>query len=480
MRQNEFTQYALSEEIIKSLTLLKYTKPTEVQQAVLPELLSGLDVVVKSKTGSGKTAAFAIPLCERVTWDEYYPQALVLEPTRELAVQVKEEIFHIGRMKRLKVPVVFGGYPIEKEIITLKQKAHIVVGTPGRVHDHLRRGTLSLTQVRYLIIDEADLMLSMGFIDEMKAILDVLPKDRVTVLCSATLGEHLEKLISEYMKSPKRIILDEETETVAAIDECCYQVENEEKSELLMNLLYQENPDRAMIFCATREMVNALYHKLKRAGVRCGMIHGGMEQRERLQMVDEYREGTFRYLIASDVAARGIDFDNITHVINYDFPTGKETYVHRIGRTGRNGKSGVAISFYNESESRMVREVEAFTGKEIVRKETPKKEQLLDAKGIFEKRQKERIVKKARKGAAFQGSITKLTIGGGRKSKMRAIDVVGAISNIDGITSNDIGIIDVRDSITYVEIHNGKGQLVHDALQNKTVKGKIRKVRVTR
>jgi superfamily II DNA/RNA helicase len=269
-----------------------------------------------------------------------------------------------------------------------------------------------------------------------------------------------------------------ETETVSQIAQELYFVDSETKYQTLLTLLIQENPKDCMIFCATREMVNTLFHKLSRDKIKCGMLHGELDQRERLQTTEDFRDGRFHYLICTDVAARGIDFDHITHVIHYDFPTGRETYVHRTGRTGRNGSDGKAISLVTIEEKKMVDAVEAYTLQKIEKKVCPNRAELDE--DAFWKKQKEKNVRKARKGDVFHKTIMRLSIGGGKKSKMRAVDIVGAICNIDGVSAEDIGIIDVRDSLTYVEILNNKGKIVLDELQNKTIKGKIRKVHITR
>lgn len=478
IENNQFGTYSLSPEIVEALTLLGYTEPTKIQSDVIPLALAGKDIVAKSQTGTGKTAAFAIPICDRIRWEENRPQALVLEPTRELAVQVRDEIFHIGRKKRIKVPAVFGGFPIDKQIQTLRQKSHIVVGTPGRVMDHIRRESLKLNEVEYLVIDEADLMLDMGFLEDVKQIISMLPATRQILLFSATLKESVKNLIEEYMTDAVSVIHESDTETVTKIEQIIYEMEADDKYSVFVNVLMQENPESCMIFCGTREMVNVLYQKLKRDQIRCGMIHGEMEQRDRLRTIEQFRTGQLRCLIATDVASRGVDFENLTHVLNYDFPTGKETYVHRIGRTGRNGKTGKAISLVSPSDESMRRQVEGYIGMTISVRPCPLRSELNTA--AFWESQRKRPVLKARKGAALNRAITRLTIGGGRKSKMRAVDIVGTICSIETIQPEDIGIIDVRDSVTYVEILNGKGTLVLEALQDKPIKGKLRKVRTSR
>ena len=478
MNQNQFAGFGLSEEILETLRLLKYEAPTPIQKEVIPLVLAGKDVIAKSQTGPGKTAAFAIPICEKVIWEENRPQALVLEPTRELAVQVREELFHVGRKKRLKVPAVFGGFPIDKQIQTLKQKSHIVVGTPGRVMDHIRRDSLKTDKIRCLVIDEADLMLDMGFLDDVKQIMDSIPGRIQILLFSATIGERVKQLSDAYLSEAAVIEMESETETARGIEQAVYNTGSEEKYQTLFRVLVREKPSDCMIFCGTREMVNVLYRKLSKDGLRCGMIHGEVDQADRLKTIEAFRDGRIHYLIATDVAARGVDFDNISHVVNYDFPTNKETFVHRCGRTGRNGKTGRAISLVTEEEERMKQAVEAYIGETLPVVECP----VPDEQEIrsFKNSQRNQTPLKVRKGAALNKSIMRLSIGGGKKSKIRAVDIVGTICNVEGIGSEDIGIIDVRESLTYVEILNGKGELVLEALQSKPIKGKLRKVRKTR
>lgn len=478
MNEKLFSSYRIGSDILEALNMLQYKTPTKVQELVIPLALEEKDLVVKSKTGSGKTAAFGIPICEKADWDENHPQAIVLEPTRELADQVSNELFRIGRRKRLKVPAVFGGFPIDKQIRTIKQKSHIVVGTPGRTLDLIEHEALKLDKIRYLVIDEADLMLDMGFLDDVKRVIECLPENRVTMLFSATIDENVQQLSRDYMKNPQEIFLESKTLTVDQIEQTGYYVENEEKLSCLMDVLINENPKSCMIFCATREMVNVLYRQLRKAKVRCCMLHGLVDQKERLKTIEDFREGRFFYLVATEVAARGIDFEEITHVINYDLPTSKEAYVHRIGRTGRNGKSGKAISFIQKDEIRMLRTIERYTNVPIAIKEIGTAEDRDEKEKAFRRRQQQKMQQKASKGAVVQKDITKLSIGGGRKSKLRAGDIVGTICSVEGVTADDIGVIDVRDSITYVEILNHKGKQVVDQLQERTIKGKIRKVKV--
>lgn len=470
-----FRNYNLSEDILKALDLLGYKEPTNIQKEVIPAILDGKHVVAKAPTGSGKTAAFAIPICEKVIWEENAPQALILEPTRELTVQVSEETFNIARKKRLKVPAVFGGFPIYKQIQTLRQRAHIVVGTPGRVMDLIRRGKLKLDKISYLVIDEADQMLDMGFIDEVKKIIELIPSKFNISLFSATLRPEIEQIVEKYIKDSVKIMQEPDEKQSIAITQKIYDVNMENKYETLIDILISENPENCMIFCGTRVMVNTLCQKLKRNRISCKMLHGDMEQRERLKTVDAFKRGVFRFLIATDVASRGVHFENITHVINYDFPTSRETYIHRIGRTGRNGKTGTAISLVCKSERRKLKAVESYIGQKLPILKRPVNDEQTQKE--FWKKHRGNAEIKPKKGAALQQGIMRLAIGGGRKSKMRAGDIVGAICNIEGVEIEDIGIIDIRDSISHVEILNNKGVRVRKYLQAKPIKGKIRNVK---
>lgn len=477
--KTNFNQLELSQETRDTLSLLGYHHPTPIQEQTIPLLLEGRDMVAQSQTGSGKTAAFGIPICDSVLWEENAPQALILEPTRELAVQVQDELFQLGRKRRLKIPVVFGGMPIHKELLSLRQKSHIVVGTPGRVMDHIRRESLELQNLKYLIIDEADLMLDMGFLEEVGEIIDCVEDKTgqvIKALFSATIGEHIEGFIKTHMPAAANVTILGEALAVQQIAQYVYEVEKDDKFALLMKILQKENPGDCMIFCETREIVHTLFQKLRRKRIRVGMLHGGMEQRDRLYAIGDFRQGKFHIFITTDVAARGIDFPDITHVINYDFPTKKENYVHRIGRTARAGKSGVAISFVSENEQKAKQEAERYSGVKIEKLDAANWSVAEADKKTFAKRQKEKVILKEGKGAVFKETILKLTIGGGKKSKMRAGDIVGAICGVEGVAAEDIGIIDVRDSITFVEILNGKGEMVYETLQKKPIKGKLRKI----
>lgn len=476
MTNINFKDYKLSNEILKSLNMLNYKTPTKVQQEVIPVALENKDVLVKSQTGSGKTATFAIPICELVDWDENKPQALILTPTRELAIQVKEDVFNIGRFKRIKVPALYGKSSFSLQAKELKQKTHIVVGTPGRTIDHIKEGNFITDNIKYLVLDEADEMLSMGFLEQVEEIISLLPKNRVTMLFSATMPDDINRLSKKYMKNHVTIEIEAKTLTVDRIQQDGYNIEETGKLNLLKDVTTIENPDSCVIFCNTQVKVESLYNELRKLKYPCDKIHGGMEQDERIKVMNNFKKGYFRYLIATDVAARGIDIDNITHVINYDVPVLRESYVHRIGRTGRAGKEGRAITFVMKSDERRMFEIYSYTGKELTMKMKPSKRLVMSLKPEFDKKLEQRQKVKEDKGANLSQEIMKIHINAGKKTKMRPVDIVGTLCSIEGMNAEDIGVISVLDISTYVEILNNKGEMVLKALQTKNIKGRPRKV----
>lgn len=476
MTKVSFKDYNLSDDLLKAIDILKFQSPTKVQQQVIPIALEDKDIVVKSQTGSGKTAAFAIPICQLVDWSENRPQALVLTPTRELALQIKEDFFNIGRFKRIKVLAVYGKAPFYNQERELKQKTHIVVGTPGRIIDHIEKGTLDTSGIKYLIIDEADEMFNMGFIEQIETIIESLPKERTTMLFSATMPTDVEFLCSRYMKEPIYVEIEAQSLTVDRIKQERYAVDEVDKIEFLKDITIIENPDSCIIFCNTREKVDEVYIELKRSNYTCDKIHGGMEQKDRTKVMDNFKHGYFRYLVATDVAARGIDVDNITHVINYDIPRETEAYVHRIGRTGRVGRKGKAITFVTNQEKRYLDDINEYIEKDILLKERPAKELVRNSREAFYEKLEIRPEIKEAKGEELNKEIMKLHINAGKKTKMRPVDIVGTLCNIEGMTADDIGIINLQDISTFVEILNNKGEMVLERLQTTPIKGRLRNV----
>jgi ATP-dependent RNA helicase DeaD len=477
MNTKQFTDYQLSDELFKALTSLGYETPTEVQSQVIPLSLNQQDLVVKSQTGSGKTASYGIPLCELVIWNENKPQVLILTPTRELALQVNEDLMNIGRFKRIKSTALYGKSPFHIQRAELKQRTHMVVGTPGRVMDHIERGSLLLDRIQYLVIDEADEMLNMGFIDQVQGIIQKLPNQRVTMLFSATFPEDIAKLSRQYMNNPVEVEIKASGLTTTTIDHVQIEVSEGGKLDLLQNLLIVENPESCIIFCRTQEHVDQLFREMVELDYPVDRIHGGMEQEERFEVMKAYRAGQFRYLVATDVAARGIDISDITHVINYDIPLEKESYVHRTGRTGRAGKAGKAITFVTPRDIRRLVEIEDYIGIKIPKQKAPSDDAVDLRREEFLMTLKAGPVLKKDKREQLNNQIMKLNFNAGKKKKLRAVDFVGTIAKLDGITADDIGIITIMDHVTDVEILNGKGPLVLEIMKNTTVKGKLLKVR---
>lgn len=485
MEKISFESLGLSPEILKALTSLRYYSPTAVQEQVLPLALEKQDIIVESQTGSGKTAAFGIPLCEDTVWEENKPQALILVPTRELALQIKEEIMNIGRLKRIKVTAVFGKSPFKTQKSELKQKSHIVVGTPGRILEHLQEGTFAIDKVRTLVLDEADEMLHMGFIDQVEAIIDYLPKNRQTMLFSATMPPEVERLATFYMRDNQMKVQMEKSDanTPRILQSYIKVLPTLAKEKLLLDLLTVANPEASIIFCNTKDAVDTVDTYLAKAGLPVDKLHGGMDQEDRLAVLHAFRSGKLRYLVATDVASRGIDIDNITHVVNYDVPFEKESFIHRTGRTGRAGKTGQALTMVAENDHFRWQEVRDYAFEdpdaaiEIV---APNERTVSRAKAAFDKKNQTRMKPRVARNKELNQGITKIYFNGGKKKKLRAIDFVGTLTNIKGITAEDIGIITIQENVTYVEILNEKGSYVISEMQERTVKGKKLKVHKAR
>ncbi len=472
MDKIEFKQYGLSQEILHSLKKMGYKEPTEVQEQVLPLVLAGRDIIVQAQTGSGKTAAFAIPICNKIVLEQKNPQVLVLTPTRELAVQVQEDIANIGRFCRIRVAAIYGQQPIYVQKSQLRQRVHVIVATPGRILDHLQRGNVTLAEIKYLVLDEADEMLNMGFIDQVQTILQLIPNNRVTMLFSATMPYAIEEICFQYMQSPERIEVASKNPTTARIEQYYYSMEENDKFDCLNQIIDNQGPEACIVFCHTREKVEQLCQRMKAQGYNCWDLHGGMEQRDRLATMQSFKNGEFPFLIATDVAGRGIDIEELSLVINYDVPVEKEKYVHRIGRTGRIDNPGVAITLVSPNEMKMLHEIEDYVGYQIPEKTISSLGEVVHVKAIVQAGYEARQMSTRFRRAELKNEITRIRINAGKKKKMRPGDILGAISNIDSISASDIGIIDVQDNFTYVDILANKGSLVLEALQTVPIKGK--------
>ena len=343
-----FRALGLSDRTLESLADFGFVDPTPIQEQAIPALLDNLDVVGLAQTGSGKTVAFGAPMVERLDASRPEVQAIVLVPTRELAQQVLDVIDQMAAPYDLKVVGLLGGRALQRDFAALDSGPHVVVGTPGRIIDHLRRGTLSLRSVGYAVLDEADQMLDIGFLPDIRRILGRTPKRRQTSLFSATMPTSIRRLIWQFMDDPETVSVDPELSTVESIEQIYYEVAHRDKTRGLRELVERELKGRTLVFCNTRRGVDRLADQLQHDGIEVGALHGDMDQRRRDRVVDHFRKGELDILIATNVAARGIDIPEITHVVNFDMPQNVEEYIHRTGRTGRAGRDGKAITFVSE------------------------------------------------------------------------------------------------------------------------------------
>lgn len=479
----KFIDFNLDKEILKALSNLLYNKPSQVQQQVIPRLLNYEDIVVKSKTGSGKTASFGIPICQDVDINSSYIQALIVVPTRELAIQVSDEISSIGRLKKVRCSAIFGKQPIKDQIITLKQRVHIVVATPGRIIDHIQRKTINLDNIKYLIIDEADKMFNKGFIEQMELIINNTPKNKSIGLFSATIDENIESICNKHMKKFNLIdIQSNEDIKNKQIKDKIIRVEENKKYDTLKNIIYSEHPDSTIIFCNTKDKVSNLYKKLKSDGFLVEQIHGDMSQDKRIFVIKDLKNNKFNVLVSTDVASRGIHIDDISLVVNYDVTRDKENYIHRIGRTGRNNKYGKAITIATSKDEKYIDEIQSYTGYIIQDLEDINEEIVNQGKIVFEEKKKDILKNRKNKtiNKKTHDEVTRLYLNVGKKKKIRVIDIVGAFNNIEGISNEDIGVINVEDLCSYVDILNHKGEKILKNYKQINIKKKVVKIKKDR
>tara|TARA_B110001454_G_scaffold171291_1_gene162070 strand:- start:101516 stop:102859 length:1344 start_codon:yes stop_codon:yes gene_type:complete len=442
---------------------LGFEQMTPIQAQSIPLLLEGKDIIGRSKTGSGKTAAFILPILQNSNLKQRTPQALILCPTRELSVQVSKEARKFGRkMNELQVVAVYGGVPAREQILSLQSGPQIIVGTPGRVLDLIDRRALYLEDVKTFVIDEADKMLEMGFEDELLRVVDMLPKDRQTSLFSATFPDTLKSISRKYQKKPIEVKIEGTDEAQIKIEQIQYDYEQEEdKIGILMRVLQQHPADSTLIFCNQKATVNEIVAKFTEQGVPCGALHGDFEQRDRDRVVSLFRNNSYRILVATDVAARGLDIEDLELVVNFDFPQQAETYVHRIGRTGRAGKKGQAIILAKPNETLRLLELEQVT------------------KSKFEK---PKLGFKNQHSLSTTHSVAKMqtiSIGAGRKEKLRAGDILGALTNPTvGLKAADVGKIEIMDHHSLVAVNADHASAVLKKLRDSKIKGKKFQIRM--
>ncbi|MDD2556264.1 MAG: DEAD/DEAH box helicase [Syntrophaceticus sp.] len=366
-----FQELGLSSRVLQAVNEMGFEETTPIQGQAIPVALEGKDLIGQAQTGTGKTAAFGIPMVERFEVDQEQIQGLVVTPTRELAIQVAEELYKIGQFKGIRALPIYGGQNIDRQIKALKKRPHIIVGTPGRLLDHIRRRTIRLQHIEVVVLDEADEMLNMGFIEDIEKILQETPTERQTLLFSATMPKSLQKVTQRFMKEPEIIGVKSKELTVPSTEQCYMEVSDNKKFDVLCRSLDIQSPELAIVFVRTKRRVDEIAEALKKRGYSAERIHGDLTQATRDYVMRHFREGTIDTLVATDVAARGLDISGVTHVYNFDIPQDPESYVHRIGRTGRIGHSGQAITFVTSRELHLLRVIESLIRMKIPRRAVP-------------------------------------------------------------------------------------------------------------
>lgn len=519
-----FAELGLSEPIVRAITDLGFESPTPIQAGAIPVLLTGADLIGQAQTGTGKTAAFALPLIQKMDASMTETQALVLVPTRELAVQVAGGIYDLAKHTGLRIVPVYGGQPIDRQFRALRQGAQIVVGTPGRVLDHLRRGSLKLDDVTFCALDEADEMLSLGFAEDMDSILSELPENRQLAFFSATMPSRIVELTKKHLRDPQHVSIEPKRRTVESTNQTYYEVPKGKKLEALARVLDMESPGPTIVFCRTRQETHDLSEALRIRGYNTEALHGDMNQPERDRVMRRFREGHADLLVATDVAARGLDIETVTHVINYDIPWDVEQYIHRIGRTGRAGRTGDAITLVEGKQRRQLEVIERLIGVKIKpariptaadiaarRRETFKDalREALEAKefeghmvtveDLMEDFEPSEIAaaalhmlwQKEHSGPAEaeeadadfaqpESGMARIFIGLGRQDGLRPGDLVGAIAGEAGLTGKAIGVIDVLDRTAFVEVPASEAERVVEALRGCKLRNRKVKVQLAR
>ena len=538
-----FAGLALRPELLKALTSLGYEEPTPIQREAIPPLLAGNDLLGQAATGTGKTAAFALPLLHRLEPDaKGGPAALVLVPTRELAEQVSQAVHRYGRDLGVRVLPVYGGQPIGRQLQALQRGVDVVVGTPGRVLDHISRETLDLSDIRTVVLDEADEMLDMGFAEDIEAILAETPASRQTVLFSATMPPRIDGIARRHLKEPVRIQMGREASApgeIPLVRQSAYVVARAHKPAALGRVLDVEAPTAAIVFCRTREEVDQVTETLNGRGYRAEALHGGMSQDQRDRVMGRLRGGSTELLVATDVAARGLDVEQLTHVVNYNVPSAPEAYVHRIGRVGRAGREGAAITLAEPRESRMLKAIERLTRQRITLEKVPTVTDLrarrleltraaLESSLQTDDLERFRVViesltsefdietvalaavklaheaaggdvdeqeiptpretvrdrpegrdgkRPERRGGPAGAGVARLFIGLGRRAGLRPQDLVGAIAGESGLSARDIGAIQITDRFSLVEVPETAAEMVIEAISQATIRGRKPTVR---
>ena len=516
----KFEELNIDERILRAIEDMGFEETSPIQTQAIPAVCEGIDVVGQAQTGTGKTAAYTIPMLMKINPQIKKPQAIVLCPTRELAVQVAEEIRKLAKyMSDIKVLPVYGGQEIVRQIKSLKTGVQIIVGTPGRVMDHMRRKTVKFDNINMVILDEADEMLDMGFREDMETILTDTPQDRQTVMFSATMPKAIMDIARNFQKDAKVIKVVRKELTVSNIEQFYYEVRPKNKTEVLCRLIDIYNPRLSVVFCNTKRQVDELISELKGRGYFADGIHGDMKQQQRDRVMDDFRSGKVDILIATDVAARGIDVDDVDMVFNYDIPQDEEYYVHRIGRTGRAGRSGMALSFISGKEVYKLKDIERYCKTKILAKPVPSLDDVKNTKvdNMFEKIKQtieeggltdmvnlveEHVNQEEYTSMDMAAALLKMLIGDtldredeveefhfdtdkddsrmvrlfiniGKKDKIKPSNILGAIAGESGMPGKLVGAIDMMDNYTFVDVPAIHAEKVLKAMNdNVQIKGR--------
>jgi ATP-dependent RNA helicase DeaD len=518
-----FGELGLSAPLLHAIDDVGYEDPTPIQARTIPALLQGRDLIGQAQTGTGKTAAFAIPILQQLDLNVNAVQALILAPTRELALQVAEAIHtyskHLGRVRVLPV---YGGQPITKQMDRLSSGVHVVVGTPGRVMDHLRRGTLNFSALKMVVLDEADEMLRMGFLEDVEWILSQAPDELQKALFSATMPREVRRVADRYLHNPVTVEIEQTKLTVPAIEQRYLNVSEQNKLDVLTQILETEPIDAVLIFARTKTGAAEVAEKLQARGYTAEAMHGDMGQAQRETVIRRLRDGRVEIVVATDVAARGLDVERISHVINFDIPYDVESYVHRIGRTGRAGREGKAILFVTPRQLRMMREIERYSGQRIEAMKVPTKADVAARRIAIFKDSIRRVLQEddlelylglveelAEEGFEIseiaaaaarmargdkpldiavepepetvpqaEDGMVRLFIDAGRRSGVRPNDIVGAIANEAGVPGKAIGTIDIYDRFTFVEVPKQYQEQVLQRMANATIRNRPTNIKV--
>lgn len=509
-----FKDLNLSNKMNRAIADMGFEEATPIQSLAIPPILAGRDVIGQAQTGTGKTAAFGIPVLEKLDPANKNIQAVILCPTRELAIQVAEELKKLSKYIKMSVLPVYGGQPIERQIKALKRGVQVIIGTPGRVMDHLHRGTLKMDEVRMIILDEADEMLDMGFRDDIEFVLRYMPANRQMLLFSATMSPVILGLTRKYQDNPEMLKVAHQELTVPEIQQIYFEVKEQTKLDLLTRLIDMHNLKLALVFCNTKRRVDRLVGRLQTRGYFADGLHGDMSQNQRDRVMAKFRKGQVEILVATDVAARGIDVDNVEAVFNYDVPNNEEYYVHRIGRTGRAGKAGQAFTFVSGKEIYNLRDIQRYTKVKIQQQKIPSLREVEEVKrdlfletvkeemetGDLEKQVKlvEKLMQEGYSSVDVAAALLKIHMGVkgesekegtklgdtgakpgyvrffinvGRKQNIKAKDIVRAINEVSGFSSTSIGRIDVKDRFSFVELPVEHAPEISKALIRKGIKG---------